>query len=134
MKNAVISCLCIFILMTACSNDDPESSQSKMEYGLLQKYEFDFRSTKPKGIEIITIDQYRLISVLSSQNHRIWILANPKSGPFYKQCPKGFYKLSEADFKDIVEKARPTQTVMDCLSSHVDVASPGEVNANGGSP
>lgn len=97
---------------------------SKPEWSALQAIEQEYRDkpfTKP---EILEIQDQRVLGVQGKNSQRIWILLNPKASPFYKQIPQGPFELSHDLFTQIKTSGHASETVLECLASHVPISDP----------
>ena len=66
------------------------------------------------------MEEYVVICVPRHDDRtRIWIMADPKSPPFYKQMPEGNYWLTKEQLEEIRKQANPITTVLDALESHL---------------
>jgi hypothetical protein len=109
------------VLLAGCKRpgDGREGGSDKQEWSILQNLEVMHRGESIKGIEFQKVNGYQIICVPSANdNTRIWIMADPKSPPFYKQLPSGSYWLTDADIHEIRSKANPTSTVLQVFESH----------------
>ena len=102
------------------AGDGYESFSAKREYSILQGLEFKHRGETITQIEFQKHDEYWVICLpRSGDSSRLWIIADPKSPPFYKQMPEGDYILTKAQLEDIRQKVNPISTVIAALASHV---------------
>lgn len=106
------------VFFLACCRDDPESSAAKHEWSVLESVAAKQTSPKDGGIQTQEEDGYHFIG-LESEGHLVWVMLNPQISPFYKQTPRGNYKLSPQQFRQIKDTGTASATVVECLSSHV---------------
>ena len=108
--------------LCACSagTDGYESSGSKSEYSVMQAAEVKARRNLISTPTFRSQGEHILLVVPNDRNTgNIWIMLRPQHPPFYKQIPKGSYKISR-DILNIVEERRlASSTVIESLSSHV---------------
>jgi hypothetical protein len=103
-------------LVTGCGG--PESSAGKHESSVIEAIEAKNRDRAISEREWVTEDGYHLIC-LESMGHRIWIMLDPREVPYYKQMPKGNYKLTSQQLDRIKASGLASSTVLECLASHV---------------
>lgn len=108
-------------LMTCCGG--PESPAGKHESSVIETIEAKNRNRAISEMEWVKEDGYDLIC-LESRGHRIWIMLNPREAPYYKQMPKGNYKLTSRQLDRIKASGLASSTVLECLASHVSDDSP----------
>jgi len=117
--------LCIpaaLILFAGCGRpgDGREGGSDKQEWSILQDLEAKHRGEKIKTIEFLEVDGYQIMCIpRDGDNIRLWIMADPKSPPFYKQLPSGNYLLTKENIQEIQSRANPTSTVLEALESHL---------------
>ena len=104
------------IALTGCGG--PESPAAKHEWSVIETIEAQNKSTTIAEMTWITTDEYHLVG-FESAGHRTWIMLNPREVPYYKQMPKGEYKLSSHQLDQIKASGLATPTVVECLTSHV---------------
>lgn len=95
---------------------------SKPEWSALQAVEQEYRDklfTKP---EILYIQDQHVLGVQGKDGQRIWILLNPKASPFYKQMPQGPFELSHDLLTQVKMSGHASETVLECLASHVPLS------------
>jgi hypothetical protein len=106
----------IICLMTGCGG--PESPAGKHESSVIETIEARNRDRPISETEWVTEEEYHLVC-LDSGGRRIWIMLNPREAPYYKQMPKGNYKLTSQQLDRIKASGVATSTVLECLASHV---------------
>ena len=99
---------------------DRELAKSKEEWSHLQSLEHQNRDKAVKEFTVINYygDSYFCIDGVSS--NRIWVMAFPKSSPYYKQMPVEDYSISKGEFEYIKDKVDLSETVQLVLESHVE--------------
>lgn len=102
--------------MTGCGG--PESPAGKHESSVIETIEAKNRDRAISKMEWVTEDGYHLVC-LESVGHRIWIMLDPREVPYYKQMPKGNYKLTSQQLDRIRASGFASLTVLECLASHV---------------
>jgi hypothetical protein len=103
--------------MTGCGG--PESPAGKHEWSVIETIEAKNRAKKTfSEMEWVTENGYHLVC-FESMGHRIWIMLDPREVPYYKQMPKGNYKLTSQQLDRIKESGFASSTVLECLTSHV---------------
>lgn len=108
--------------LISCSGGghDRESGVNKQEWSILQVAEYQWRSKPITSPEFHLVVGHELMSVPSlSGSKRIWIILRAESSPFYKQMPKGNYKISESLIHELASSGRVTPTVEEVLRSHI---------------
>ena|SRR3984893_2543320 len=113
--------ICLFVasfFSLVCCRDDPESPAAKHEWSVLESVGARYTSPKDGAIQTLEEDGYHFAGV-ESEGRLVWVMLNPKISPFYKQTPKGNYKLSSQQFRQIKDTGAASATVVECLSSHV---------------
>jgi hypothetical protein len=102
--------------LLCCS--DPESPAAKHEWSVLESVDIRNRA-KPIGeMEIVQEEGYHFLCV-GANGSWLSIMLDPKRPPYYKQMPKGDYKLTAAQLQVIKDSRFATPTVLECLLSHV---------------
>jgi hypothetical protein len=100
--------------------DGEEAGSDKQEWSILQVLEVQHRGESIEKIEFQKFNEYQIICIPRYDNHsRIWIIADPKSPPFYKQLPSGNYWLTKEELDEVRTKADPISTVLSALRSHL---------------
>jgi hypothetical protein len=102
-------------LMTCCGG--PESPAGKHESSVIETIEARNRDKAISEMEWVTEDGYHLIC-LESMGRRIWIMLDAREVPYYKQMPRGNYKLTSQQLDRIKASGFATSTVLECLGSH----------------
>lgn len=111
------------MLLAGCERpgDGREGGSDKQEWSILQNLEAKHRGETIKRIEFQEVNGYQIICVpRDGDNTRVWIMADPKNPPFYKQLPSGNYWLTKENIHEIESKANPTSTVLQALESHLE--------------
>lgn len=127
MKRRLFIVVAVAIVLAACgwlvyrvlfSN---EELASKVEWSVVQAVEWQHRDKPSDGIDIVKMNEYSLAGIpVQDGRKKIWIMLNPQNPPYYKQLPRGNYRLSGEDLKRILESKVVVSTVENCLESHVD--------------
>jgi hypothetical protein len=102
--------------MTSCGG--PESPAGKHESSVIETIEAKNRDKAISEMELVTEDGYHLVC-LKADSHRIWIMLDPREAPYYKQMPKGSYKLTSQQLNRIKASGFANSTVLECLASHI---------------
>lgn len=122
MRYEAVFTLSVFaIILSGCGRpgDGREGGSDKREWSILQNLSFEYRDEIIERPEVRQVAEYMIICVPHHENGtRIWIMADPKSPPFYKQMPTGNYWLTKEQIEDIRKQANPITTVLEALESH----------------
>jgi hypothetical protein len=122
MKELRILLLVPSLLLCACSPcaDSEESSGSKSEYSALQGIEYASRDKVVIKPAFASRGRYVLLVVPNERKDgNIWIMLRPEHPPFYKQMPRGSYKISPEILGIVVNRRLASTTVRESLASHV---------------
>jgi hypothetical protein len=122
MKELRILLLVPSLLLCACSpcSDSEESSGSKSEYSVLQGIEYASRDKVVINPAFASRGRYVLLVVPNERKDgNIWIMLRPEHPPFYKQMPRGSYKISPEILGIVVNRRLASTTVRESLASHV---------------
>lgn len=112
--------IAIFALISLPLFSCTDEINSTSEWNVIQRVEVKHRSEPVSGIKIVVLEGYRLLCVASpTQGGKTWILLNPKWSPYYKQLPSGKYSITTEELKRINDEGKPTETVIECLRSHL---------------
>jgi hypothetical protein len=95
---------------------------SKPEWSALQAVEQEYRGKPFTEPEILEIHGHHVLGVQGNDGQRIWILLNPQASPFYKQMPQGPFELSLDLLTQVKTSGYASETVLECLTSHVSVS------------
>jgi hypothetical protein len=118
----LLICATLGFIMSGCARpgDGQEDGSDKREWSILQNLEVEYRGEIIDSPEIRKVAEYFVISVPHHESgKRLWIMADPKSPPFYKQMPSGNYWLTKEQIEDIRIQANPITTVLGALESHL---------------
>ena len=111
--------LAIFLSGCARPGDGRESGSDKREWSILQNLSSKYGGEIIEYPEVRQVEDYMIICVPRHEDGtRIWIMADPKSPPFYKQMPTGNYWLTKEQIEDIRKQANPITTVLEAFESH----------------
>jgi hypothetical protein len=117
--SAMIWLIPLFLIGCGRPGDGRERGSDKREWSILQSLEEAHRGDVIAGPEVRRAEEYMIICVPDqASGTRIWIMADPKSPPFYKQMPSGNYFLTKEQIAEITRQANPTTTVLEALNSH----------------
>ena len=112
--------LIVGLVLAGCGQpgDRQESKIDKTEWSILHGLEVSHRGQPIRGIEYSEKDGYQIISLMGmDQKTRLWIMADPKSAPFYKQLPTAQnYTLTKQQLEDVCDRC--SATVSQVLESH----------------
>ena len=111
-----ISCLLYFFFFAM----DSDLVQTKKELTMLQHLEFEYRDSKFTDIKFINNEVGEFFCIKGINGNRIWVLANPKSSPYYKQMPVADYSVSKIEFSHIKNEVNLSETVQLVLKSHIE--------------
>lgn len=119
-KTSCIWTFAIFALLTltGCRND-PESPGAKTENSVVQAIAVRHKQDEITKTQFIS-DMGHSFVCIPSDGRRIWIMLDAKYTPYYKQSPwdKNF-SISRSDFERIEKHGSVTDTVIQCLASHI---------------
>ena len=113
------------VLACGCAESaDPngrEGGSDKHEWSILQVASSKSTGPVPSAGEVFVEGGYDLLSVPSIDGStRIWIMLWPKSSPYYKQMPRGNYRISRAVLDDLVRANKVSATVQEALAGHLE--------------
>lgn len=97
-----------------------EQFNTKGEWSVVQAVEYKYRSIKSDEHLILerTAENYCLAGIITqSSSHRVWVLLNAKSTPYWKQIPEGNFNITVEELKKVAAFCRVQPEVLARLIS-----------------